>query len=119
MTGKPVKQDKPRAKNLGAKKKPKRENRRTFLRVGEKRLPLEKAKIYTPKGREFDTSLIENMRESATPESTKYAQGGLAAMGRRGDSAIRPVAGRPSHVNPIEAGVIDKLGPAVRHSKRS
>ena len=76
MTGKPVKQDKPRAKNLGAKKKPKRENRRTFLRVGEKRLPLEKAKIYTPKGREFDTSLIENMRESATPESTKYAQGG-------------------------------------------
>ena len=41
-----------------------------------------------------------------------YQRGGLASMGRMGDTAIRNVAGRPSHVNPIEAGMIDKYGRA-------
>ena len=36
----------------------------------------------------------------------------LAAMGRNGDTMIRPVNGQPSHVNPIEANMIDNLGPA-------
>jgi len=36
----------------------------------------------------------------------------LAAMGRAGDNMIRPVAGRPSHVNPVEAGMIDRFGKA-------
>jgi len=51
-----------------------------------------------------------------TKQIKKMARGAVrnpAAMGRRGDTAIRPVAGRPSHVNPIEAGMIDMLGPAV------
>ena len=35
----------------------------------------------------------------------------LAAKGRRGDTKIRKVKGRTSHVNTTEASVIDRLGP--------
>ena len=36
---------------------------------------------------------------------------GLASKGRRGDTKIRRVKGRPSHVNTAEARAIDTLGP--------
>ena len=57
--------------------------------------------------------LIMGMTEDPKNQQDRTMQNNnLAAMGRRGDTMIRPVNGQPAHVNPIEANMIDNFGPA-------